>query len=173
MHASTLATVVLSLSLLTVLPGAALATDRAAPVLVEVQPDPSEASGLGEWVELANPLPVELALDGLYLTDNDPCFAPGQGYVESYTWPLTGTLAPGERIVLELPAHCLTLANSGDDLHLVTEDGQVLQSVAYGDLGKLPTPADGESLSACTMLGNLHGAWQVTGETPGATNPGC
>lgn len=160
----------LALCTLTALAPAGLAQDEAAPLLVEADPSPGEGA---EWVELANPTPVDLDLDGLYLTDHDPCFAPGEGYVETYRFPLEGEVDAMDRRVVELPAACLTLADSGDELALEDEAGHELQAVAYGTSGGPPAPGAGESLAACEHALLVHGAWGVHPATPGAANPAC
>lgn len=172
MQPANAALLICALVLTTALPLAAQASDPVAPVMVEIDPDPDDDWD-AEWVELYNPAPVDLPLDGLYLTDHDACFAPGQGFVQDYHWPLTGAVPAQSHLVLELPSSCLNLANSGDLIELVTEDGTVLQSVGYGEEGDLPVPADGQSLAACHVAGGLHGPWTTAQETRGALNPGC
>lgn len=171
-HRSHIASV-LALCLVTALAPLTAAEDAAAPVLVEIQPDPEGTDRGNEWIELANPTPVPLPVDGLYVTDHDPCFLPGEGFVSDHAHPLEGTIPAGGHLVITLPSACVNLANSGDDLALVTEDGTELQSVSYGDQGGQPTPSDGESLSACHLAANLHGAWSTAAETKGSTNPTC
>lgn len=143
------------------------------PQLVEVQPDPGEQGPGGEWVEIANPSPLPADLDGLYLTDYDPCFAPGQGFVEEYRWPLEATVPARGLLVLELPDNCLTLADRGDEIALEDEEGNVLEHVAYGDEGELPEPDPGESLAACHEAAHQYEGWDVHPVTPGRTNPRC
>jgi len=162
---------VLIASLATALsPAAAADGDPVAPLMTEA--DPTPASGT-EWVELTNPTPVPVDLDGLYLTDHDPCFAPGEGYVETYRWPLEGTLAPAERRALDLPAACLTLADAGDEVVLETENGTERQQVAYGEDADLPAPGSAEALAACEHAARLHGSWGLHPATPGQSNPAC
>ncbi len=173
MQPANAALLICALVMTTALPLAAQASDPVAPILVEVDPDPTGSGVDGEWVELYNPSPVDLRLDGLYLTDHDACFAPGEGLVQDYHWPLTGILPAQSHLVLELPSSCLNLANGGDEIELVTEDDDVLQSVAYGDAGGLPAPGAGESLAACHIGAGLHGAWATGPETPGVFNAGC
>lgn len=158
----------LGLALSIALP-AATADDAVAPTLVEVEPTPE---GEAEWVEFANPAPTPVSLEGLYLTDDDFCFAP-DGPTESYRWPLNVTVPAQDRLVVELPSSCLTLANSGDTLALEDEDGNVLQSVSYGAEGALPTPTEAQSLSACHAAGLIHGGWDVAAHSPGADNHAC
>lgn len=143
------------------------------PLLVEVQPDPLEETYEREWVEFANPAPFPLSLEGFYLTDHDACFVPGEGLVENYRWPLNATVPASSRLVILLPDNCLNLANSGDDLALENEDGDVIQSVAYGEEGNLDAPESGQSLSACHHTNEIHGAWGLALQSPGRTNPDC
>lgn len=159
-----------ALATLTALAPAGLAQADAEPLLVEADPSPAEGA---EWVELANPTPADLDLDGLYLTDHDPCFAPGEGYVETYRWPLEGSVPAMDRRLVELPDACLTLADSGDELVLEDEDGRELQAVAYGSAGPLPAPGADDSLAACEHALLVHGEWAVHPATPGAANPAC
>lgn len=162
----------LGLALVIALPAGA-ATDQAAPALVEVQPDPSEQLYDREWVEFANPTPAPVSLEGLYLTDHDSCFQPGEGFVEEYRWALNATVPAQERLVLTLPSGCLNLSDAGDDLALEDEEGHELQSLAYGDQGDLSAPNDGESLSACQAGSMAHAGWEVALQSPGATNQPC
>lgn len=161
---------VLSLSI--ALPVAS-AGDTLAPTLVEAQPDPTGEVYEREWVEFANPSPAPLDLDGLYLTDHDACFLPGEGFVDEYRWPLNATVPATSRIVLQLPTHCLNLANGGDDLALEDEQGNVLQSVSYGPDGDVDAPGDGESLSACHQGALVHGAWALAQQSPAGANQDC
>lgn len=168
-----LAVLVLALGTLTALAPTGLAQSDPAPIVTEVDPNPPGLDRGNEWVELVNPAPVEITLDGLYLTDYDACFAPGEGHVDSYRWPLDVTLAPHEHRALELPYHCLTLADAGDELALVDEDGRELQHVAYGDEGALDLPSPEDSLATCEQAAQLHHAWSVRSATRGASNPSC
>lgn len=143
------------------------------PQLVEVQPDADEPGPDGEWVEFANPSALPADLDGLYLTDHDACFAPGEGFVEEYRWPLNATVPAHDVIALELPDACLTLADGGDDLTLETRDGRALEHVAYGDAGDLPAPEDGQSLAACHEGGHQYEGWDTRPTTPDRANPSC
>ncbi len=161
--------------------------DEVSPMLVEVQPNPpvnesaanetaneTDPEPEPEWVEFANPTPRPLSLEGFFLTDYDGCFAPGEGFVDDYRWPLNATVPAEDRLVVELPTHhCLTLANSGDTLALEDEEGRVIQNVTYGSEGELAAPEDGDSLSACHAQDNLHRAWEVAAESRNATNPEC
>jgi hypothetical protein len=170
------ATLALALSLVavTAAPAAVAQNDPTLrPQLVEVEPTPGEVGPSDEWVELANPSPLPMDTDGLYLTDHDPCFAPGEGYVEEYRWPLNVTLPAHGVLAVELPDQCLTLSDRGDEVAL--EDGreQVLDEVAYGNDGELPTPDRPHTLSACHELGQQYGAWALEMATPNGANPRC
>lgn len=172
MHRNHIASV-LALCLVTAIAPIGAAQDAAAPLLVEVQPDPTADGPEGEWVELVNPTAVPLSLDGFYLTDRDPCFVPGKGFVREYAWPLSGEIAPGEHRVIVLPAGCVNLANSGDDLALLTEGDTEIQTIRYGAGTPLGTPEDGESLSACSGPSQIHLGWSRAPESPGSANPSC
>lgn len=152
---------------------AATAEDAAAPLLVEVQPDPVGESFDEEWVEFANPTASDLSLDGLYLTDYDACFVDGEGFVSEYRWPLDVTVPAADRLVVELPSNCVNLANGGDTLALEGEHGNVIQTVSYGDEGTLDAPDDGESVSACHAGALVHGGWAIAAQSPSAHNQGC
>lgn len=167
------AVLVLALCTLTALAPTLSAQAQPAPVLVEVDPNPVGADRGNEWVELVNPAPVEVTYEGLYLTDYDACFAPGEGHVDTYRWPVDVTLGPHEHRALELPYHCLTLSDSGDEVALVDEDGNELQRVAYGEEDALDLPGPDESLAACEHAAELHTSWSVRPATPGASNPSC
>lgn len=169
-----LVAVATALCLTTALAPASLAEDPAAPLMVEIQPNPEGDDAGAEWVEFANPTPAPLDLDGFELTDHDSCFASGEGFTEDYHWELSGTIPAQGHLVLTLPEDCLNLRNgeAGDDLELVRE-GQTLQRVAYGDEGPLDVPGEAETLSACHVDANLHGEWSIADASPGASNPDC
>ncbi|PSG96443.1 hypothetical protein BRD56_10590 [Thermoplasmatales archaeon SW_10_69_26] len=172
----------LGTALLIAVPAAA-AEDTTAPTLVEAQPSPDGHTHDEEWVEFANPAPTALDLEGLFLTDHDACFAPGEGYVETYRLALDNVTVPArDRVVVELPASpCLNLADGGDDLFLEDEQGKQIQQVAYGSEGELPAPGTGESLSACQATAErwsdrqpmIHGDWSTAMASPGNANPSC
>jgi hypothetical protein len=165
-------TVALSFIALTAAAPAALAEDRAAPTMVEVQPTPADDD---EWVEFANPTPVDVSPEGLYLTDHDACFAPGQGFVDEYRWPVEVTVPAQDRLVVDLPdaGSCLTLADGGDELALEDEEGNELQAVSYGPEGDHGVPGPSQSLAACHAGALVHGNWSLAGATPGVANPSC
>lgn len=162
----------LALALTTALAPIGLAEDPAAPLLVEVQPNPDGPDRGNEWVELANPTPVPLALDGLYLTDDSDCFRDGDTE-KGDRWALDGTLAPMSVTKVTLLYDCIRLSNAGDELRLETEDGDVLQTVAYGTEGDLAAPTAGESLAACHVGAHVHANWTLAPSTPGQANPSC
>ncbi|MDX1612342.1 MAG: lamin tail domain-containing protein [Candidatus Thermoplasmatota archaeon] len=163
----------LMLVLLTTPFAPASAQDATSPVMVEVQPNPEGPDRGNEWVEFANPLPVDLDLEGFYLTDYDRCSVAGQGWVDPYYWPLSGIVPAQGRLVVELPSNCPLLRNGGEVLALTLADGTVLQEIAWGDEGPLDAPDPGESLFACHQEANLHGAWQPGPATRAAGNPAC
>lgn len=161
MQPANAALLICALVLTTALPLAAQASDPVAPVMVEIDPDPPGSDANSEWVEFHNPAPVPVSLEGLYLTESD-------GGILA----LEGEIAPGEHHVEVLPWGFF-LNNDGDVVELVTENGTVLQSVAYGDDGDLPMPDDGQSLAACHLAAGLHGPWATAQETQGSFNPAC
>lgn len=154
----------LALSVVTALAPGTGAADPVAPLLVELQPNPDGPDSGNEWVELANPGPAPIPLDGLFLTE-------AAGSVLA----LTGTLPPSASTVVVLPTS-FRLNNAGDVLTLTTDpalgEGAVLQQVAYGSQGDLSAPGSGESLAACT-LGPVHGAWSSGTASPGTPNAVC
>lgn len=163
-----------ALALTTALAPTGTAAEDPAPTLVEVQPNPPGADDGNEWIELSNPTPVPLPLDGLYVADRDGCFASGVGFTEDHRWALDGSIPPRSHLALTIPSpgNCNQLANGGDRLYLETEDGDTLQSVGYGDEGALAIPSPQESLTACS-LGPLHPTWTIAPASQDAANPTC
>ena len=141
-----------------------------APVLVEVQPNPEGLDRGAEWFELYNPTPVNLALDGYYVTDHDACT--GQP-----TYSLDGVVLPAfGRAAFTLPngTSCMVLVNSADELALVGPTGHVLQEVAWGGVGRdAPAVGDGEAVAACVNGLGLHTTWSIAAPTKGAPNAAC
>jgi hypothetical protein len=112
----------------------------------------NELSPAGEWVELANRSDAPVDLAGWFATDL-------LDRLDHYQ-PLSGTLAPGELVVVELVEFGLGPA---DEVHLVEVDGRPGDGLAYLAI----------DLSAGESLGRVpsgEGLFFVIGETPGESN---
>lgn len=141
----------------------------------ELHPFPASDDG-SEWVELHNPMVLDLDLSGWTLT----------GAVE-WTFP-EGTRIPagGFLVVAEQPARLGAealgpwegrLADQGERIELVSRSGRVIDSLEYGTTPVWPVLADGSGFTlskrdhdAASDRGENWTASTVAGGTPGASN---
>ncbi|MBI1397738.1 MAG: PEP-CTERM sorting domain-containing protein [Betaproteobacteria bacterium] len=110
-------------------------------VISEIMNDPSRVSDTaGEWVELYNPLAVDIDLNGLLVESQNG------GNVESFTISGTGPVGPGAYFVLARNADpavnggvtadfawgtALSLGNGTDFLRLSTPEGTLLAQTSW------------------------------------------
>lgn len=164
MQPSTLVPTLFALCLVTALAPTAASSDPVAPLLVELHPNPEGPDRGNEWVELANPGPAELPLDGLFL---------GEGSGD--TVALSGTVPAFGRVVVALPGS-FALNNGGDTVTLFasgpTGEPAIVQTVAYGT-DEVPAPGSGDSVIACELAAGLHGPWTAGAASPGTANAAC
>ncbi len=153
-------------------------------IITELHTDPVDSkSKFVEFVELHNPLPVEVDLSGWRFTR-------GLGY----TFPADTRIAPGAYLVVgENPAHLQQhlgvtgalgpwtggLANEGEELELADAGGATVDVVDYGLGAPWPVVGDeatgsptGHSLQAIdySLDRTLGGSWRAAKPTPGAPN---
>lgn len=154
--------------------GLALGSDTTT-VFNEVMYRPATPTGIEEWIELANVMAVDMDLSGWRITGG-----------VNFTFPEgTKITAGGHLIVAAAPEGrpgwlgpwAGRLANSGEELRLLSVSGRVMDELAYEDAGRWPVGADG---SGATLARRRAGAaesgpdaWAASrslGGTPGTLN---
>lgn len=141
----------------------------------ELHPSPASDEDT-EWVELHNPMVLDLDLSGWTLT----------GAVE-WTFPAGTRLPAGGFVVVagdpaRLDGAALgpwegRLANEGERIELVSRSGRVIDTLEYGTTPVWPVLADGSGFTltkrdhdAASDRGENWAASTVAGGTPGASN---
>lgn len=138
-----------------------------AAVINEVYVNPPGSESGAEWVELYNPSPVPLNVDGWRLADDDGKSQPLSGAI-----PAFGYVA----VMLDAESFRIRLANTADEVRLEDADGKTVDAISYGE-GAMPAPGEGQSLARHYLIGTSGPAaanldsWYVEDEpTPGAVN---
>jgi hypothetical protein len=158
--------------LVTALP---LAASDTTTVFNEVMYRPATPTGTEEWIELANLMAVDMDLSGWRLTGG-----------VNFTFPEGAKItAGGHLVVAAVPAAIPgalgpwqgRLANSGEEIRLLSASGRLMDELAYEDAGRWPSGPDG---SGATLARRRAGAadpgpeaWAASralGGTPGAAN---
>ncbi len=119
----------------------------------------TRASAFDEWVELHNPGPQSISLDGWRLSDNDDIHVPLQGTLPPYGFFLLER--SDDSTVSSLSAHQIytgSLHNDGETLTLLDPDGNVVDTAnaAGGDwpAGQSDSRASMERLGGDDISGN-------------------
>ncbi|MBI4600696.1 MAG: lamin tail domain-containing protein [Planctomycetes bacterium] len=149
-------------------------------VFNEVMYHPPGNEALLEWVELHNPMAVDMDISGWSLSDGvffvfpEETIIPGGEYLVVAASPgdlqaagFAGALGPFEG----------RLDNSGETLTLLNNNGRVMDELRYRDSGAWPAAADGSGASLAKVHGDLPSApaasWTHSarvGGTPGERN---
>lgn len=152
-----------------------LAASDTTTVINEVMYHPATATGDEEWIELANLMAVDMDLTGWRLSGG-----------VNFTFP-EGTRIPagGHLVVAATPAATPgavgpwvgRLANSGEEIRLLSASGRVMDTLAYEDAGRWPSGPDGSGATLARLRAGAADpgpdAWSAsrqTGGTPGAAN---
>ena len=156
------------------------------PILSEIHYNPSTQQGSDsdhEFLELTNPHPFDLHVDGWSVTDGIDCAFPPDTWIEAgghlvvaNNPGMLDTLVPEFTPVLGWSG-ASGLHNSGETLRLVRPDGSVAQTVTYSDTNGWPEDADGGGASL-EWLGLPHNnalstSWVASsalGGSPGLPN---
>ena len=147
-------------------------------VINEIHYNPSGGSETAEFIEIYNP-------------DTEPKALHSYEFAEGicFEFPAGSSIGPGEYIVIAHDASLYAgngyqvfewenskLNNSGEDIHLVNRNGQVIDSLTYNDGGDWIGTADGGFYSLAlvdpTLDNGIPSSWDVQSQyiTPGAQN---
>jgi hypothetical protein len=165
-------------------------------VITEFMKDPNAVSDTsGEWIEVYNPLPWRLDLEGWSLGDDDgPEHVISNGGAGVYVRPgqhfvlgRNGDPATNGGVLVDYVYTTTSLANGADEIVLRKRNGQIADRVAYDD-GVLWPDLAGQSISLtpaasdpaanddpmnwCHASSSIAGAGSDLG-TPGAPNDVC
>ncbi len=141
-------------------------------VINEILPNPAGPDRGFEWVEIYNPTPLDQSLEGWTLLD-------GRGRIHE----LTELSVPAFGYSVVTLDGLLQLVNTGGDLSLLDSEGETIDRVRYGNVGRGSpvahhAPGEAESLARYFLHGEKRFAangddleWYVEEEpTPGGAN---
>lgn len=165
-------------------------------VITEFMKDPAAVSDTsGEWIEVHNPLPWRLNLEGWSIGDDDgPEHTIDNGGAGVYVLP-GGHLVLGRNadtatnggVLVDYVYSTVSLANGADEIVLRRRNGQIADRVAYDDGVLWPdlagqsislTPAASDPASNDDPMNWCHATSAIAGTgsdlgTPGAPNDVC